>query len=116
MNFDLFENFEILENTNRVLVHQIEDTNLTSGGLHINVLKKELWDDTTYHAGFKPLQGIVVKLGPGKKLKNGESYKFSVKIGDKVLYNMYGTTKFKYKNKDYYSIDESGIIGIINTK
>lgn len=44
----------------------------------------------------KPGEGVIVAVGDGDRLK-----KYSLKIGDKVLFTKYGGVDFKFDNVEY---------------
>lgn len=60
-----------------------------------------------------PQKGEVVAIGVGKVLEDGKAYKFTVKIGDKVLFKKYSPTEFKMDEEDYLIMSEEDILGII---
>ena len=60
-----------------------------------------------------PQKGEVVAIGVGKKLDDGKDYKFTVKIGDRVLFKKYSPTEFKIDDEDYLIMSEEDILGII---
>lgn len=84
----------------RVLVLPLEAEEVTKFGIVIPDSAKEA-----------PAQGKVVALGNGKT-KDGE-YKFSVKVGDKVLYSKYAGDEIKIENKTYKVMKEEEVIGIL---
>jgi len=58
-------------------------------------------------------QGIVISVGPGKILENGQKSEMSVKEGDKVLFSKYSPSEIKIDGKEYLVVDESSILAII---
>lgn len=60
-----------------------------------------------------PQKGEVIAIGVGKKLDDGKDYKFTVKIGDRVLFKKYSPTEFKIDDEDYLIMSEEDILGII---
>lgn len=72
-----------------------------------------------------PDAGIVRAVGPGKKLpkflcnhckKNHEGavLPMTVKVGDHVLYSKYANLPFKHGEREYVTMREADIIGILN--
>ena len=61
----------------------------------------------------KPQQGKVIAVGPGKIGKDGEREELSVKEGDTVLYSKYGPTEVKLGSEEYFFIQESDVIAIL---
>ena len=85
----------------RVLVKAIEMEEEVKGGIIIPDSAKE-----------KPTTAEVLALGNGKK--DGETYEFSVKVGDKVIISKYGGTQVKYDEEEYTILREDDILGIID--
>ena len=86
----------------RVLVQRVEAEEVTAGGILLPDTAKE-----------KPKEGVVIALGNGKILDNGERSDFSVKVGDRVLFTAYGGTDVKYDGDEYLIMREDDILGII---
>lgn len=84
----------------RVLVKAIEVEEEVKGGIIIPDSAKE-----------KPTTAEVLALGNGKK--DGETYEFSVKVGDKVIISKYGGTQVKLDDVEYTILREDDILGII---
>jgi chaperonin GroES len=79
-----------------------DDTTQTPGGILIPDSARE-----------KPQRGVVVAVGSGKMLENGQREPMTVKVGDKVLFAKYGGTDLKYEDKEYKILAERDILGII---
>ena len=84
----------------RVLVKPIDVEEEVKGGIIIPDTAKE-----------KPTTAEVLALGNGKK--DGETYEFSVKVGDHVIISKYGGTQVKYEDVEYTILREDDILGII---
>lgn len=84
----------------RVLVKPIDVEEEVKGGIIIPDTAKE-----------KPTTAEVLALGNGKK--DGETYEFSVKVGDHVIISKYGGTQVKYQDVEYTILREDDILGII---
>ena len=56
-------------------------------------------------------EGEIVVLGTG--IKDGKKYDFSVKVGDKVLYEKFGAEDMKIAGAEYKVMEESKILGIL---
>lgn len=80
----------------RVLVEPAPAEEKTASGIIIPDTAKE-----------KPLKGIVVAAGGGKK-----DEPITVKVGDHVLYGQYSGTEIKLDGKAYLIMRESDIYGI----
>lgn len=61
----------------------------------------------------KPMQGKVVAVGPGKRLKSGETTPMSVKVGDKVLFTKYAPDEVEIDDEEYLVIEEEKILAIV---
>ncbi len=83
----------------RVVVEAVESDDQTPGGIYLPDTAKE-----------KPQEGIVIAVGPGKVLENGERAEPSVKTGDRVLYGKYGGTEIEAGGKEYLVMRESDIL------
>lgn len=87
---------------NRVLVKQDEEPEMTSGGLYLPDTAKE-----------SPQQGVVRRVGPGKRLDSGELLPLSVKEGDKVIFGKYSGTKMKVDGEELLFMREDDIMAIV---
>jgi chaperonin GroES len=81
---------------NRVLIEPISQEEKTKSGIVI--------PDTVDEEKPKPEQGKVVAIG--EKVKE-------IKKGDTVLFDKYGPSEIKIKNKEYLIAKESDILAII---
>lgn len=86
----------------RVVLEVLNDTEQTAGGIYIPDTARE-----------KPIKGVVLAVGPGRLLENGNRESMSVKVGDKVLFAKYGGTDVKFGPKEVKILSEKDILGII---
>ena len=86
----------------RVLVKRVESLTRTAGGIIIPDTAKE-----------KPLEGIVIAVGEGKRLDDGTRVKPEVKEGDRVLFGKYAGTEIKLDGEEHMILKESDILGIL---
>lgn len=86
----------------RVIAERLEEEERTSGGILIPDTAKE-----------KPIQGIILAVGTGKILENGDNRALAVKVGDKVLFGKYAGTEVKIDNKELLVLREEDIMGVI---
>lgn len=75
-------------------------------------------DDAFLHtpekAKEKPVQGRVVKVGPGKLLENGSIVPVAVKRGDVVLFAKYGGTDVDLgPGQEYLILREDEIMAVV---
>ena len=61
----------------------------------------------------KPVHGLVVSVGAGKMLDNGDVRAMSVKAGDKILFSKYAGTEIKIGQDDHTIMREDDVLGII---
>jgi chaperonin GroES len=88
----------------RVVVEPIEAEETTAGGIVLPDTAKE-----------KPQRGIVVAVGPGKLLDNGERGELSVAVGDEVIYGKYGGSDIEINGDEVKILRESDILAkVIN--
>lgn len=80
----------------RVLIEPAPAEQKTASGIIIPDTAKE-----------KPLKGVVVAAGKGKKEEP-----MTVKVGDTVLYGQYSGTEIKIDGTNYLIMRESDIYGI----
>ena len=86
----------------RVLVQRTEAEEVTAGGILLPESAKE-----------KPKEGLIIAIGEGRLLDNGERSTFSVKKGDRVLFTSYAGTDVKLGGNEYLIMREEDILGII---
>lgn len=86
----------------RILVARVESEGKTKGGLYIPDSAKE-----------KPAEGIVLAVGPGKALDNGQLSPPQVSEGDRVLFGKYSGTEIKIDGEERLIIREDDILGIV---
>ncbi|OPZ28295.1 MAG: 10 kDa chaperonin [Lentisphaerae bacterium ADurb.BinA184] len=87
----------------RVLVEEIEEEEVKSGGIIIPDSAKE-----------KPQRAKVVALGTGKRDDDGKKIPFEVKVGDVILTSKYGGTEVKIEGKEYKILSSSDILAVLD--
>ena len=85
---------------NRVLIEPLAAEEVTKAGIILPDSAKE-----------EKSEGTVISIGSG--LVEGKEYKFSVKVGDKVLYGKYAGEEIKIDGKDFKIVKEDEILGIL---
>lgn len=89
---------------NRVLVKKAEPLTKTKGGILLPESKQE-------QLNF----GVVVAVGPGRHLDNGQIRPCSVKEGDTVLLPEYNGSKITLgDNQDYFLYRDEDIMGTLH--
>lgn len=89
----------------RLLVRRKEEERTSAGGIVI--------PDT---ATEKPVRGVVIAIGNGKILENGETRPLDVKVGDEVLFGKYSGTEVKMDGTEYLVMREEDIMGVIEKR
>ena len=87
----------------RVLVKRVDREPRSASGIIIPDTAKE-----------KPLEGLVIAVGPGKRLEDGSRVAPEVKEGDRVLFGKYAGTEIKVDGVDHMILKESDILGILD--
>jgi chaperonin GroES len=87
----------------RVVVRRKEQEETTAGGIILTAAAKE-----------KPNQGVVVAVGPGAALENGDTRAMSVSVGDEVVFGRYADSNtIKDGSDELIIMSESEIYGIV---
>ena len=86
----------------RIMVQRVEEEAKLKGGIIIPDSAKE-----------KPIEGIVVAVGKGKRDDNGKLIELDVKKGDRVLFAKYAGTEVKINDEEHLVMREDDILGII---
>ena len=86
----------------RILVQPILEKEVRKGGIIIPDSAKE-----------KPIEGRVKAVGKGKVGDDGKAIKLEVKVGDKVLFSMYGGTEIILDGDDFLLLREDDVLAIV---
>ena len=86
----------------RVVVKPVSREEKTQSGIYL--------PDTVQE---KPQEAMVVAVGPGKLMENGERAPMDVKPGDRVLYSKYAGTEVKQLDEEMLILRESDILAVI---
>ena len=89
----------------RVIVKRLEEERTSPGGILI--------PDT---AAEKPVQGMIVAVGKGKILEDGNVRALDVKVGDKILFGKYSGTEVKVDGEDLVVMREEDVMAVIESK
>lgn len=87
----------------RILARRIAEKDQTAGGLFIPDSAKE-----------KPLEAVVIAVGTGKQLENGEIHPLTVKPGDRVLIGKYTGAEVKLEGEDHLILREDDVLAILD--
>ncbi len=85
-----------------ILIRRIEAEERTKGGIVLPDSAKE-----------KPKEGIVLALGDGRLLDNGERVPFQVQLEDRVLFTSYAGTEIKVQGEELLLVREEEILAIV---
>jgi chaperonin GroES len=88
----------------RVVIRRTEEERTSPGGIVI--------PDT---AAEKPIRGVVVAVGKGKILENGEVRALDLKKGDKVLFGKYTGTEVKVDGQELLVMREDDVMAVIES-
>ena len=87
----------------RVVVRRSEEETKTAGGIVLPGSAEE-----------KPNTGVVVSVGTGRVLDNGEVRPLALKEGDKVVFGPYsGNNTIKVDGEDLLIMSETEIFGVL---
>jgi chaperonin GroES len=83
-------------------VKRVEAEEKTKGGIVLPDTAKE-----------KPKEGVVMALGTGKLLENGERATFQVKAKDRVIFSSYAGTEVKIDGEEYLILNEDDVLAVV---
>ena len=86
----------------RVLVRRVQADEKTEGGIILPDTAKE-----------KPREGVVISVGKGKLLENGERQALTVKVKDRVLFSSYAGSEIKLQGDEMLILSEDEILAIV---
>jgi len=86
----------------RVVVRQLEAETTTAGGIVLPGAVAE-----------KPHEGVILAVGNGKRLPNGDIVPTDVQIGDKVLFGQYVGQEITLDGEDLLVLTEDEIIAVL---
>lgn len=61
----------------------------------------------------KPQEALVIAVGAGRVLDNGQKVAPEVKVNDRVVFAKYSGTEFKYNGEEYLILGERDILAIV---
>ena len=86
----------------RILVKRIEAEEVTKGGIIIPDNAKE-----------KPMQGIVMAVGEGKHLDNGQVRPLEVKEGQTIFFRKYAGTEITFDGTEHMILREDEVLAVL---
>lgn len=90
---------------NRIVIERLESEEKSPGGIIIPDAAKE-----------KPLEGVVLAVGPGKILDDGSLRPMPVKEGDHVLFSKYAGTEIELDGKQLMIMTDDDLMGRMSPK
>lgn len=86
----------------KVVVQVVAKEEITKGGIVLPGTAQE-----------KPQEALVVAVGSGRVLDNGQKVTPEVKVNDRVVFAKYSGTEFKYNGQDYLILGERDILAVV---
>jgi len=86
----------------KVIVEKASAEEKSEGGIYLPTASQE-----------KPVEGIVIAVGPGPLNDKGERQALQLKEGDRVLYSKYSGTEVKIAGKEVLILSEKDVLAII---
>ncbi|AVP37561.1 co-chaperone GroES [Staphylococcus felis] len=86
----------------RIVVERKEQEQTTKSGIVLTDTAKE-----------KSNEGVVVAVGPGRTLDNGQRLEIEVNVGDRVVYDQYAGIEIKRDDTKYLVLNEEEVLAII---
>ncbi len=86
----------------QIIVKRMEEEQKTKGGIII--------PDT---ATEKPVEGVVVAAGAGRRKKDGSKIPLDVQVGDRILFARYGGTEVKIEGEEHLMMKEDDVLAVI---
>ncbi len=86
----------------KIVVQVVAKEEITKGGIVLPGTAQE-----------KPQEALVVAVGAGRVLDNGQKVLPEVKVNDRVVFAKYSGTEFKYNGQDYLILSERDILAIV---
>jgi chaperonin GroES len=88
----------------KIVVKRVEAEEKTKGGIVLPDTAKE-----------KPKEGVVMAVGTGKLLENGQRAPFQVKEKDRVIFSSYAGTEIKIEGVEYLILNEDDVLAVVES-
>ena len=88
----------------RCIVEEVKNENVLKSGIILQNADKE----PTY-------RGLVISVGDGALLENGQKVPMEVKVGDEIIYTTFSGSPITDGNKSFLILNERDILAIILT-
>ncbi|MCH7759215.1 co-chaperone GroES [Patescibacteria group bacterium] len=87
----------------RLIIKSVVENDVTKSGI--------ILPETTDKE--KPIRGEVLAVGPGKFLENGQREKIDLKVGDKILFEKYGSDEYKVDDQEFLVVDYDKVVAVV---
>ena len=61
----------------------------------------------------RPIRGEVLAVGSGRFLENGQREVIDLKVGDKILFEKYGSDEYKVDNQEFLVVEYDKVVAVI---
>lgn len=86
----------------KIVVRRLEAEETTKGGIVLPDAAKE-----------KPKEGVIVAVGTGRLLSNGDRAELQVKADNRVLFTSYAGTEVKVDGEEFLIMNEDDVLAIV---
>ena len=87
----------------RIIVKRIDERETTLNGMVIPDSAQE-----------KPQQGEVIASGRGRRLEDGTVAKFTVSVGDRIIFGQFSGSEIRDAGGDFLIMREDEVLGILS--
>ncbi len=87
----------------RLIIKSVVENDVTKSGI--------ILPETTDKE--RPIRGEVLAVGPGKFLENGQREKIDLKVGDKILFEKYGSDEYKVDDQEFLVVDYDKVVAVV---
>jgi chaperonin GroES len=87
----------------RVVIRRVEQEAKTTGGIIIPDTAQE-----------KPMEGVVIAVGPGARGEDGKVHPLDLKPGDRVLFGKWSGTEIRLEGQELMIMKESDVMGVVD--
>lgn len=94
---------KIMPVDDRVIAKRVEADSMSKGGIVIPDNAKQ-----------KPQRAIVVAVGPGKQLDDGDHIPVPVDVGDEIYFDRYAANEIKVDDEDLVILERKSILAIVS--
>ena len=85
-----------------LVIELLEADEVTTGGVLVPEIARE-----------KPLEGIVLVVGPGRLCRDNGRLPMDVEVGDRVLFSKYAGVELRWADQDILILPESDVLATV---